>query len=81
MLAMIAKGVDRQEAYRLVQGAAKRAWSGTTTFRAELAADAEVGRWLSTDEVERAMTMQPHLDGIAATYAALGLDVTDSGAG
>jgi len=81
MLAMIAKGVDRQEAYRLVQGAAKRAWSGTTTFRAELAADAEVGRWLSADEVERAMTMQPHLDGIAATYAALGLDVTDSGAG
>jgi len=81
MLAMIAKGVDRQEAYRLVQGAAKRAWSGTTTFRAELAADPEVGRWLSTDEVERAMTMQPHLDGIAATYAALGLDVTDSGAG
>ena len=43
--------------------------------------DPQVGRWLSADEVERAMTMQPHLDGIAATYAALGLDVTDSGAG
>ena len=81
MLAMIAKGVDRQEAYRLVQGAAKRAWSGTTTFRAELAADPEVGRWLSTDEVEGAMTLQPHLDGIAATYTALGLDGTEGGAG
>jgi adenylosuccinate lyase len=81
MLAMIAKGADRQEAYRLVQGAAKRAWSGTTTFRAELAADPEVGRWLSTDEVEGAMTLQPHLDGIEATYSALGLGATDRGAG
>jgi len=80
MLAMIAKGVDRQDAYRLVQGAAKRAWSGTTTFRAELAADPEVARWLSTDEVEHAMTLQPHLDGIGATYSALGLDLADGGA-
>jgi len=77
LLAMIAKGADRQEAYRLVQAAAKRAWSGESSFRAELAADAEVGRWLSADEVERAMTMQPHLDGIEATYRALGLAAAD----
>ena len=73
LLAMIAKGADRQEAYRLVQAAAKRAWSGASSFRAELAADAEVGKWLSVEEVENAMTLQPHLDGIEATYRALGL--------
>jgi adenylosuccinate lyase len=73
LLAMIAKGADRQEAYRLVQAAAKRAWSGASSFRAELGADAEVGKWLSADEVENAMTLQPHLDGIEATYRALGL--------
>ena len=73
LLAMIAKGADRQEAYRVVQAAAKRAWSGESTFRTELAADADVGRWLTADEVETAMTMQPHLDGIEATYRALGL--------
>jgi len=77
LLAMIAKGADRQDAYRLVQAAAKRAWSGDGSFRAELGADAEVGRWLSADEVEKAMTMQPHLDGIEATYRALRLTAGD----
>ena len=81
LLAMIAKGADRQEAYRLVQAAAKRAWSGESTFRTELAADAEVGRWLTADEVETAMTMQPHLDGIGATYRALGLGAADGSRG
>jgi adenylosuccinate lyase len=80
LLAMIAKGADRQEAYRLVQGAAMRAWSGESTFRAELGADAEVGHWLSAGEVEEAMTMQPHLDGIGASYRALGL-AADGGGG
>jgi adenylosuccinate lyase len=73
LLAMIAKGADRQEAYRLVQGAAKRAWSGASTFAAELRGDADVGRWLAPDEMERAMTLGPHLEGIEATYRALGL--------
>jgi adenylosuccinate lyase len=77
LLAMIAKGADRQEAYRLVQRAAKRAWSGTSTFSAELLGDEEVGRWLSPDEMRQAMTMQPHLDGIEATYQALGISTTD----
>jgi adenylosuccinate lyase len=73
LLAMIAKGADRQEAYRLVQAAAQRAWSGASSFRAELGADADVGQWLSPEEVENAMTLEPHLDGIEATYRALGL--------
>jgi adenylosuccinate lyase len=73
LLAMIAKGADRQEAYRLVQGAAKRAWSGESSFRDELRGDEAVARWLSADEVEGAMTIQPHLDGIETTYRALGL--------
>ena len=81
LLAMIAKGADRQEAYRLVQAAAMRASSGSSTFRAELSADAEVGRWLSAEEVELAMTMQPHLDGIEATYRAMGLAATEGSAG
>ena len=77
LLAMIAKGADRQEAYRLVQGAAQRAWSGDTSFRDELDADEGIARWLSADEVERAMDLQPHLDGVEATYRALGLATSD----
>ena len=74
LLAMVVKGADRQEAYRLVQAAAKRAWGGEGTFRAEVLADGEVARWLTRDEIERAMDLEHHLAGIDATYRALGLD-------
>ena len=73
LLAMVAKGADRQDAYRVVQGAAKRAWSGESSFRAELRSDEGIARWLSEDELEGAMTMRPHLEGIEASYRALGL--------
>jgi adenylosuccinate lyase len=76
LLAMVAKGADRQAAYRLVQGAAKRAWAGDATFRDALHEDAAVGEWLSTEEIERAMDLDHHLEGIGVTYRALGLDDT-----
>jgi len=74
LLAMVAKGADRQAAYRLVQGAAKRAWGGEATFRQALADDPAVAEWLSADEIDRAMDLRHHLAGIAVTYRALGLD-------
>jgi adenylosuccinate lyase len=74
---MVAKGADRQEAYRLVQGAAKRAWAGDGTFRGELLADEGVASWLGRDEIERAMDLGRHLAGIDATYRALGLGAED----
>jgi adenylosuccinate lyase len=74
LLAMVAKGADRQEAYRLIQGAAKRAWSGQSGFREELLADPGVGEWLSADEIAAAMDLEHHLAGIAETYRALALE-------
>jgi adenylosuccinate lyase len=74
LLAMVAKGADRQDAYRLVQGAAKRAWAGERPFREALLDDPAVGEWLAADEIERAMDLDHHLAGIAATYRALGLE-------
>jgi adenylosuccinate lyase len=74
LLAMVAKGADRQAAYRLVQGAAKRAWAGERTFREALHDDPAVGEWLSADEIDRAMDLEHHLAGIGVTYRALGLD-------
>jgi len=73
LLAMIANGADRQEAYRLVQGAAQRALAGGGTFRAELEADPAVGRWLDAADIERAMDLERHLAGIDVTFAAVGL--------
>jgi len=74
LLAMVAKGADRQVAYRLVQRAAKRAWSGEATFREALHADPEVAEWLSAPEIERAMDLEHHLAGIGVAYRALGLE-------
>jgi adenylosuccinate lyase len=74
LLAMVAKGADRQAAYRLVQGAAKQAWSGESTFREALLGDAAVSEWLTPDEIERAMDLEHHLAGIDVTFGALGLD-------
>jgi adenylosuccinate lyase len=77
LLAMIAKGADRQDAYRLVQGAAKRAWSGETSFDDALRSDPGVGEWLTGDEIDRAMDLRHHLAGIDVTYRALGLDAAE----
>jgi adenylosuccinate lyase len=74
LLAMVARGADRQEAYRLVQDAARRSWSGNAAFRDELLADPAIADWLSREEIARAMDLDHHLAGIEATYRALGLD-------
>jgi adenylosuccinate lyase len=74
LLAMIAKGADRQDAYYLVQAAAKRSWAGDVAFAEALASDPGVAEWLSADEIARAMDLEHHLAGIGVTYRALGLD-------
>ena len=74
LMAMVAKGADRQEAYRLVQMAAKRAWSGELVFRDALRGEPGIGEWLTEDEIDRAMDLRHHLAGIDATYRALGLE-------
>jgi adenylosuccinate lyase len=74
LLAMVAKGADRQDAYRLVQGAARRAWDGVAAFADALRADPAVGEWLTGEEIDRAMDLSHHLAGIEVTYRALGLE-------
>jgi adenylosuccinate lyase len=74
LLAMVRKGADRQAAYRLVQSAAKRAWTGEASFREALGSDPEVAAWLAPDEIDGAMDLDHHLAGIDASYSALELD-------
>ena len=74
LLAMIRKGADRQAAYRLVQGAAKRAWAGEASFGDALREDPGVAEWLDHDEIAAAMDLEHHLAGIGASYRALELD-------
>ncbi len=71
LLAMIAKGADRQDAYRHVQEAARRSSSGEVSFADQLLHGEQT--WLSADEVGRAMDLEHQLAGIGASYRALGV--------
>jgi adenylosuccinate lyase len=77
LLRMVARGADRQAAYRLVQGAAKQAWTGNRPFREALMADAGIAEWLTPEEIAEAMDLGHHLAGITGTYRALGLEESD----
>jgi len=74
LLAMVAKGANRQAAYGRIQAAAQAAWRGDCSFAEALRADAGIAEWLNEEEIGRAMDLEHHLAGIAASYHALGLD-------
>ena len=61
MLAFIQKGVAREEAYRLVQRNAMKAWSGEGDFGALLAADPEVRKHLGKAEIAASFDLNAHL--------------------
>jgi adenylosuccinate lyase len=74
LLAMVAKGADRQAAYRLVQESAQAAARGDRSFVEALSNSAGIAEWLTAEEIARAMDLEHHLAGIATSYRALGLD-------
>ena len=52
MLAMVDKGLKREDAYRLTQRNAMKVWAGEGTFKDLLEADTEVMQTLSKEELE-----------------------------
>jgi adenylosuccinate lyase len=61
MLALTQKGVAREEAYRLVQRNAMKAWSGEGDFGTLLAADPDVRKHLSKAEIAASFDLDAHL--------------------
>jgi adenylosuccinate lyase len=53
LLALIDRGLSREESYRIVQRHAMTSWSGEGSFRDLLAADPEVTARLTPDELDR----------------------------
>ncbi len=67
MLALIEKGMSREEAYRIVQGAAMKVWAGKGTFSGLLLRDAQVKRLLGPRGVKRCFSLDhtlQHVDRI-----------------
>ncbi len=61
LLALTQKGVTREDAYRLVQGNAMKAWRGEGDFLALLKADAEIRKHLSDQELTANFDLDFHL--------------------
>jgi adenylosuccinate lyase len=74
LLALVEKGLGRQEAYELVQRHAKQAWSDAGNFRESLAADPRVQALLTPDELAALFDPEYHLREIDTAFARLGLD-------
>lgn len=72
MLALVGKGLSREQAYKLVQRNAAKAWEGAD-FRQCLLEDEEVRRVLSKEEIDRCFDLQHHLRHLEVTFQRLGL--------
>ena len=73
LLALIDQGVDRQEAYDIVQTQAKRVWRGEGDLRSLLAAEPRVRETLSDEDLEALFDVDYHLRNIEVPFARLGL--------
>ena len=73
LLALIDKGLGRQEAYKLVQRNAMKSWRGNKRFLSLLKADPEVAAVLPTDELESLFDYQYYLRHVDDIFERLGL--------
>jgi adenylosuccinate lyase len=73
MLALVRKGLDKDTAYRLVQGHAMRSWKEETDFQALLKADPEVTARLNEAELAACFDYQKHLHNLDKIYQRLGI--------
>ncbi len=69
LLDLAEAGMLREDAYRLVQGHAMRAWKEDLVFRDEAARDAEIASRLTPEQLERTFEMRRQLGNVDAIFA------------
>ncbi|PZD72753.1 Adenylosuccinate lyase [Acaryochloris thomasi RCC1774] len=74
LLALVEKGMSREDAYAIVQGNAHAAWNQESgNFRAAIVEDSQVKEYLSADEIEDCFNPQRHLEHLDQIYQRLGI--------
>jgi adenylosuccinate lyase len=73
LLALVDKGIARNDAYSLVQSYAKRAWAGEATLKEMLASDAVVCGLLSGVQLDELFDEAYHLRYVDVAYRRLGI--------
>jgi len=74
LLELTRKGLSREEAYRIVQRNAMRAWEEGEDFLSLLLEDREVGKYLSPEEVPACFNLEDHGKHVDAIFSRLGLE-------
>ena len=74
LLALVDAGLNRQEAYKLVQGHAQRSLTGGPLFQTALANDPTVARWITHDELSALFDPERQLQHVGTIFRRLGLD-------
>jgi adenylosuccinate lyase len=73
MLELTRKGYDRDQAYQLVQGYARRAWEQGASFKELIFADPQVTATLSREELEACFDYRRHLEHLEQVFARFGV--------
>jgi adenylosuccinate lyase len=74
LLALVEKGLSREEAYATVQSCAHTAWNTSTgDFHALIAENSTVTAHLSTEEIEACFDPQQHLKHMDTIYQRLNI--------
>jgi adenylosuccinate lyase len=73
LLALVEKGMPRNDAYLLVQSHAKRAWAGDGDLQTLLGDDARVRERLTREELAQCFELDHHLGGVEVPFTRLGL--------
>ena len=72
LLALVAKGMNREDAYRVVQNSAHQAWNTEGgNFEALVRADEQVNALLSPEEIDTCFDPQQHLTNLEEIYQRL----------
>jgi len=73
MLALVEKGLRREEAYELAQRNAMTAWEEKKEYKKLIAADQEISKYLSSEELEQIFDWQVYLENIDQIFKRTGL--------
>ncbi len=76
MLRLVEAGLDRQEAYRIIQRLARKAWETGTHLRELLLADERVRAHLSPQQIDSIFDLEAHLRHVDETFRRVGLPVS-----
>ena len=69
LLALVERGLTREDAYRAVQAAAAAAWDRGEDFRAALLADPSVAGAITADELDEFLAPERYLQSLDAVFA------------